>query len=761
MSGLRGYARRVRSLAVSLAIGSIALTSALAAPTTAAGAPAQLPPTMPATGPGPAQPWGAQLDKGVGAQDPAEPRHTPAGTQELGARSAGVPASWTLQGAGAGHGVGMSQYGALEQAKAGWSAAQILRFYYSGATVAPATDSMTLVVNLESDTTSSTVTTSALASGGGAFSLSGTGASISGDAGDAVTFSRSGSSVSATCAQCSGGTSVTGAQVTLRFADGKTLASVGSGRYDVGILTVVPSSDSAASIEVGLRVRLHDEYLDRIAEMPWGWPAAALQAQAAAARGYALAKVKDGLRSDCACHVYDNTYDQVFYGYPASANLPYWSAWQSAVRAGGTASTGIVARYDGSVVRAYYSASNGGYTQASKDAWGTAIPYLVAKPDPWSLKPGNPYLSWTKVVTAAQLADATGAAEVARLELSQRAPSRALGTVRAYTTSGAQSTASGASVAGALGLPSPWVRHRGQRLAGPDQPSLAAVIARSVPASATSVVLVSGDPNKLPDAVSAPPLARALGAPVLLTDGFALPLRTVGELNRRVAALKTAYVIGGESTISDNVVGQLTARGLKVVRIAGADRYQVSANVAFALHRIKAVTNVIVVGGNALPDAISAGGPAAATGSAVVFTTPDGLSTSAATFLDAAKPTTAQVTGGTASVSGMVVAALQKRGITTVRLSGADRYGVSVAVSAFFVPKMPGTKLVVAAGDTHLLQDGVLGAGLARPIVLVARDRLPSASAAYIQTLGWIGTIVGIGGPSHISEATWTAILDS
>ena len=68
---------------------------------------------------------------------------------------------------------------------------------------------------------------------------------------------------------------------------------------------------------------------------------------------------------------------------------------------------------------------------------------------------------------------------------------------------------------------------------------------------------------------------------------------------------------------------------------------------------------------------------------------------------------------------------------------------------------------MVAAGDTHLLQDGVLGAGLARPIVLVARDRLPSASAAYIQALGWIGTIVGIGGPSHISEATWTAILDS
>jgi stage II sporulation protein D len=87
-------------------------------------------------------------------------------TQTPSAGSAAA-ANWTITGAGAGHGVGMSQYGALAQANAGWKAAQILKFYYPGTTMGPAADAMTLVVNVQDHVTSSTVTTSALAAGGG------------------------------------------------------------------------------------------------------------------------------------------------------------------------------------------------------------------------------------------------------------------------------------------------------------------------------------------------------------------------------------------------------------------------------------------------------------------------------------------------------------------------------------------------------------------------------------------------------------------
>src|SRR6478672_8065468 len=40
--------------------------------------------------------------------------------------------TFTIRGAGFGHGVGMSQYGAMGYASHGWSAAQIVGHYYSG-----------------------------------------------------------------------------------------------------------------------------------------------------------------------------------------------------------------------------------------------------------------------------------------------------------------------------------------------------------------------------------------------------------------------------------------------------------------------------------------------------------------------------------------------------------------------------------------------------------------------------------------------------
>src|SRR3954447_20367764 len=40
--------------------------------------------------------------------------------------------TFTVHGAGFGHGVGMSQYGALGYAQHGWTAAQILGHYYTG-----------------------------------------------------------------------------------------------------------------------------------------------------------------------------------------------------------------------------------------------------------------------------------------------------------------------------------------------------------------------------------------------------------------------------------------------------------------------------------------------------------------------------------------------------------------------------------------------------------------------------------------------------
>src|SRR4051794_13920898 len=51
------------------------------------------------------------------------------------AAPAGAKTTFTIRGAGFGHGVGMSQYGAMGYASHGWSAAQILGHYYTGTTL--------------------------------------------------------------------------------------------------------------------------------------------------------------------------------------------------------------------------------------------------------------------------------------------------------------------------------------------------------------------------------------------------------------------------------------------------------------------------------------------------------------------------------------------------------------------------------------------------------------------------------------------------
>jgi SpoIID/LytB domain protein len=44
---------------------------------------------------------------------------------------------WLVEGAGFGHGAGLSQAGAIDQARRGWSRDQILRHYYRGTELVP------------------------------------------------------------------------------------------------------------------------------------------------------------------------------------------------------------------------------------------------------------------------------------------------------------------------------------------------------------------------------------------------------------------------------------------------------------------------------------------------------------------------------------------------------------------------------------------------------------------------------------------------
>src|SRR3954452_5973964 len=90
----------------------------------------------------------------------------------LPAHAAG-PDTFVFSGAGFGHGVGMSQYGALGQAKERRSAAQILTPYYTGTAVQAVDDNKAIRVTLAHAAPSASVLVrgEAIAGGGGGITI--------------------------------------------------------------------------------------------------------------------------------------------------------------------------------------------------------------------------------------------------------------------------------------------------------------------------------------------------------------------------------------------------------------------------------------------------------------------------------------------------------------------------------------------------------------------------------------------------------------
>ncbi|MGQ9512347.1 SpoIID/LytB domain-containing protein [Thermodesulfitimonas sp.] len=138
-----------------------------------------------------------------------------------------------------------------------------------------------------------------------------------------------------------------------------------------------------------------EEYLYGVVpcEMPYRWPAEALKAQAVAARSYVLRKVQEN--EDAPFHVYATQMDQVYGGL--DAERPETTA---AVRA----TEGLVLKYGGEVVTAYFHSSDGGYTENSEDVWRNWCGYIRGKADPYDRHPENPHYDWRVTYSVYELA---------------------------------------------------------------------------------------------------------------------------------------------------------------------------------------------------------------------------------------------------------------------------------------------------------------------------------------------------------------------
>jgi len=390
------------------------------------------------------------------------------------------PTEFTLTGAGWGHGVGMSQWGAYGMAKEGYDAAGIVTHYYQGTTVTPVQDDMEARINLLYQVQSARLRGEPLEAGGGAVEVTVGPTVVVGGTLDEFRFSVRDGAVRVE--RTAGGQTVdlgTAPTATVRWAGTRnpgtatgpaTLLNVvgpstsldSSGhRYRYGTLEVVPVSTSkGVRLNVVNSVRIHEEYLYGISEVSSSWPQAAMQAQALAARSYALSKVARGVRQACSCHMDDGGgpyFDQTFTGW-IKATSAKGNRWIDAVNATlASETTGLAILYQGQPISAFYHSSSGGATQSVQDVWGGTLPYAQSVPDPWALNEDNPNRSWTVVVPQAKMAAAFGVPEAWNVEITERFVSGAVKTVAVTTGDGTKVTRTGAQLQSALGLKSRFV----------------------------------------------------------------------------------------------------------------------------------------------------------------------------------------------------------------------------------------------------------------------------------------------------------------
>jgi Stage II sporulation protein len=339
-----------------------------------------------------------------------------------GSASAGVD-DWQFDGGGWGHGVGLSQFGALGQAQDGRSASQILSFYYKGTSIATplpsghwTTEPNGLWLGLVSSTTA--VSISAV---GGPLTICQPSADCSHvsqpiASGEIWTFEVN-SANEAECRFRLDGISNTGWAACDASISGLTPASrakVSGKEYAHGIVRLTPSS---AGFHVVLTTDL-ETYLYGLAEVPSSWPAEALKSQAIIGRSYAVATAVErggsdgsGKLASCGCHLLITTADQAYSGWskenPANGGAP----WVTAVN--GTAGkllTHPSSNYPFDIAKAFYSSSNGGWSENVEDVWGgSALQWLRAVKDKWSSDPSvNPLAHWTILVNTANVAKYLG-----------------------------------------------------------------------------------------------------------------------------------------------------------------------------------------------------------------------------------------------------------------------------------------------------------------------------------------------------------------
>jgi stage II sporulation protein D len=340
-----------------------------------------------------------------------------------------------IRGAGFGHGIGMSQYGAYGMALEGWSYQRILRHYYRGTKLDQAPARPVRVLLQASDpyvrfrgatrgpggiALSPRVTHVVRPASGRRLALYGAGGRRIGTYRAPLTVSRGGRPFKLL---------------------GPAIQGVTSGRYR-GSFDLYPGSLGGVTVVNALPI---DDYVQGVVpgEVPASWDDDVLRAQAVTARTYALSTRKTGDIFD----QYPDTRSQMYKGVGSET-----AATNAAVRR----TAGQIVTYDGDPATTFYFSTSGGRTENIENS------FVGAAPKPWLKSIADPYDSispkhrWTVRFSNARLGALLGApGTLRRVKVLSRGVSPRI--VRARIVGSRGSTVlTGPQIRARLGLDDTW-----------------------------------------------------------------------------------------------------------------------------------------------------------------------------------------------------------------------------------------------------------------------------------------------------------------
>ncbi|CAA7602909.1 exo-alpha-sialidase [Acididesulfobacillus acetoxydans] len=219
------------------------------------------------------------------------------------------------------------------------------------------------------------------------------------------------------------------------------------------------------------------------------------------------------------------------------------------------------------------------------------------------------------------------------------------------------------------------------RISGVDRYDTSVQVAKTVGVG-KGIFVVSG--QSFPDAVSAAPIAAALGMPVVLvpSDGLTPSLQTFLK-----GRFQHIYAVNGNNELGASLIGQFPNAQV----ISGNDRYERNANLIKYFANSLQFNSIYVATGRDYPDALTAAALAAQNQAPVVLVAGDQVPASVREMLNSEVINQINIVGGNAAVSSGMGAVLQS--IPARILSLANVTASSSSTQQYQLPKTVGAIL--------------------------------------------------------------------